>query len=66
MSVKIRVEHLTKIFGKRPKEVLKRLGKNQSKNEIFKETGHTVGVKNASLTVNEGEIFVIMGLSGSG
>jgi len=51
MSVKIRVEHLTKIFGKRPKEVLKRLGKNQSKNEIFKETGHTIGVKNASLTV---------------
>ena len=66
MSVKIRVENLTKIFGRRPKEVLKRLGKNQSKDEIFKETGHTVGVKNASFTVKEGEIFVIMGLSGSG
>ena len=66
MSAKIRVEHLTKIFGKRPKEILKRLAKNQTKNKIFKETGHTVGVSRASFSVNEGEIFVIMGLSGSG
>ena len=66
MSEKIVVKKLTKIFGKRSKEMLKRLAKNQSKNQIFKETGHTVGVKNASFSVNEGEIFVIMGLSGSG
>ncbi|MGB6607959.1 MAG: glycine betaine/L-proline ABC transporter ATP-binding protein [Atribacterota bacterium] len=66
MSAKIRVEHLTKIFGKRPKEILKRLKKNQSKEKIFKETGYTVGVKNVSFVVNEGEFFVIMGLSGSG
>jgi len=66
MSVKIKVENLTKIFGKKPKEILKRLQKKQSKDKIFKETGHTVGVKNASFSVNEGELFVIMGLSGSG
>jgi len=66
MSEKIVVKKLTKIFGKRSKEMLKRLAKNQSKNQIFKETGHTVGVKSASFSVNEGEIFVIMGLSGSG
>ncbi len=66
MSVKIKVENLTKIFGKRPKEILKKLQKKQSKDKIFKETGHTVGVKNASFSVNEGELFVIMGLSGSG
>jgi len=65
-KIKIKVEKLTKIFGKRPKEILKRLAKNQSKNKIFKETGHTVGVSRASFSVNEGEIFVIMGLSGSG
>ena len=65
-KIKIKVEKLTKIFGKRPKEMLKRLAKNQSKNQIFKETGHTVGVSRASFSVNEGEIFVIMGLSGSG
>ena len=66
MSVKIKVEHLTKIFGKKPKEILKRLKDRQSKDKIFKETGHTVGVKDATFSVNEGEIFVIMGLSGSG
>jgi len=66
MSVKIKVDHLTKIFGKRPKEILKKIKNNQSKDKIFKETGHTIGVKDASFTVNEGEIFVIMGLSGSG
>ncbi len=65
-KIKIKVEKLTKIFGKRPKEILKRLKKNQSKEKIFKETGYTVGVKNVSFVVNEGEFFVIMGLSGSG
>ena len=66
MSEKIVVKKLTKIFGKRSKEMLKRLAKNQSKEQIFKETGYTVGVKDASFVVNEGEMFVIMGLSGSG
>jgi len=65
-KIKIKVEKLTKIFGKRPKEILKRLKKNQSKEKIFKETGYTVGVKDVSFVVNEGEFFVIMGLSGSG
>ena len=34
--------------------------------QILKETGCTIAVNNASLSVREGEIFVIMGLSGSG
>ena len=42
--VKIRVEHLTKVFGKKPKEILNRL-KNQSKEKIFPETGGTVELK---------------------
>ena len=66
MHEKIKVKGLTKIFGKKPKDILKKLAKNQSKNQIFKETGHTVGVKDASFDVKEGEIFVVMGLSGSG
>jgi glycine betaine/proline transport system ATP-binding protein len=66
MAVKIKVENLTKVFGRNPKAVLKRLKKGESKGEIFKETGATVGVNNVSFEVNEGEFFVIMGLSGSG
>lgn len=37
-----------------------------SKEDIFKQTGMTIGVQDASFEINEGEIFVIMGLSGSG
>lgn len=37
-----------------------------SKNEILRKTGASVGVYDANFEVNEGEIFVIMGLSGSG
>ncbi len=36
------------------------------KDDIFKQTGMTIGVQDASFDINEGEIFVIMGLSGSG
>ncbi|WP_297077252.1 glycine betaine/L-proline ABC transporter ATP-binding protein [uncultured Enterococcus sp.] len=64
--VKVRVEHLTKIFGKRQQQALELVKQNKSKNEILEKTGATVGVYDANFEVNEGEIFVIMGLSGSG
>ncbi|MHC5246975.1 quaternary amine ABC transporter ATP-binding protein [Enterococcus sp. LJL90] len=63
---KVRVEHLTKIFGKRQQQALTMMKENKSKTEILEKTGATVGVYDASFEVNEGEIFVIMGLSGSG
>ncbi|MCZ1183634.1 glycine betaine/L-proline ABC transporter ATP-binding protein [Bacillus clausii] len=63
---KIRVEGLTKVFGKKPKRALDMLAQGKSKADILKETGHTVGVNQASFEVEDGEIFVIMGLSGSG
>lgn len=63
---KIHVKNLTKVFGSNPKEGVKRLQKGQSKEQILKETGMTVGVKNASFEVKPGEFFVLMGLSGSG
>lgn len=64
--MKIKVENLTKIFGKHPKKVLNMLELGMKRNEIFKKTKHTVGIGNVSFSVEEGEIFVIMGLSGSG
>jgi glycine betaine/proline transport system ATP-binding protein len=63
---KIRVENLTKIFGKTPKKVLAMLEMGMKREEIFKKTGHTVGIGDVSFSVEEGETFVIMGLSGSG
>ncbi|MFN7252705.1 MAG: glycine betaine/L-proline ABC transporter ATP-binding protein [Anaerobacillus sp.] len=63
---KIKVENLTKVFGKKPKKALELLKQNISKDEILNKTGMTVGVNQASFEVENGEIFVIMGLSGSG
>jgi len=65
-AVKVKVENLTKIFGRTPRSVLPQLKKGVSKEKILRETGHTVGIYNVSFEVLEGEIFVIMGLSGSG
>ncbi len=63
---KIKVEGLTKVFGKKPKRALDMLKEGKKKPEILEKTGLTVGVDRASFEVEDGEIFVIMGLSGSG
>jgi len=63
---KIRVENLYKIFGNKPKTALKMLKDGHDKQSVLDETGMTVGVNNASFSIEAGEIFVIMGLSGSG
>ena len=66
MGVKIKIEHLSKIFGKRIKSALAYVEQGKSKQEILKKTGATVGVYDANFEIEAGEIFVIMGLSGSG
>ncbi|UFU00397.1 glycine betaine/L-proline ABC transporter ATP-binding protein [Radiobacillus kanasensis] len=63
---KIKIDHVSKIFGPKPKSVINLVEQGMTKAEILEETGHTVGVYDASMEINEGEIFVIMGLSGSG
>ncbi|MCO8288828.1 glycine betaine/L-proline ABC transporter ATP-binding protein [Tetragenococcus halophilus] len=63
---KVRVEHLTKVFGRRTQQALDLVKEGKSKQEILKETGATVGVHDVSFNVENGEVFVIMGLSGSG
>lgn len=63
---KIKIDRVTKVFGKNTSQALKLVKQEKSKEQILKETNATVGVYEASLTIEEGEIFVIMGLSGSG
>ena len=63
---KLKVKHLTKIFGKRQKQALEMVQQAKSKTEILEKTGATVGVYDVNFEVQTGEIFVIMGLSGSG
>lgn len=65
-TIKLKVQNVTKIFGKNPKKALQLIKEGHSKAEILKKTGCTVGVNQASFEVYAGEIFVVMGLSGSG
>ena len=63
---KITIKDLYLIFGNDKQHALRMLKEKKSKSEILKATGCTVAVKDANLSIREGEIFVIMGLSGSG
>jgi len=66
MNDKIVVKNLYKVFGDSPEQAMHLLSQGVDKAQIFGKTGQTVGVCDASFSIREGEIFVIMGLSGSG
>jgi glycine betaine/proline transport system ATP-binding protein len=56
-----------KIFGPQPRgRAFDLLRSGMSKDEVQAETGHVVGLDDVSFTVHKGEVFVVMGLSGSG
>jgi glycine betaine/proline transport system ATP-binding protein len=54
------------IFGPDPKPALDMLDRGADRDAILEATGSVVGVHDATLAVEEGEICVLMGLSGSG
>jgi len=62
----IEVQHLYKIFGPRPGDVLARVQEGAGKDEILADTGHTIGLHDVNLHIQAAETFVVMGLSGSG
>ncbi len=63
---KIEVENVFKIFGDNPQSVLPRAQTGESKDNILRTTGHTVGLHDITLSMEESKTFVVMGLSGSG
>jgi glycine betaine/proline transport system ATP-binding protein len=63
---KIEIKNIYKIFGNNPDSVMDMVKNGSTKDEVLEHTGHTVGLDNVSLNIEEGETFVCMGLSGSG
>ncbi|MCJ8168264.1 quaternary amine ABC transporter ATP-binding protein [Atopomonas sediminilitoris] len=63
---KIEVKGIYKLFGKQPQKWLAAAQSGMSKEALLKESGHTLGLRDISLNIEEGSIHVIMGLSGSG
>jgi glycine betaine/proline transport system ATP-binding protein len=59
-------ENVDVIFGRSPQQALGLLDQGEGRDAIQEKTGSLVAVHDASLFVNEGEILVLMGLSGSG
>lgn len=62
----IEIRNIFKIFGPDPQSVLELAKSGSDKDEILAKTGHTVGLHDVSLSIEQGETFVVMGLSGSG
>src|SRR5947199_4076519 len=62
----VRVDHVSKAFGRRAEHALALRRAGESKAALEQETGATIGVFDASFEVRRGEIFVVIGLSGSG
>ena len=62
----IRVNSVWKVFGSAPEKVLDPQYADKDKTYFQTELGNVIGLQDVSFEVNQGETFVIMGLSGSG
>ena len=61
------LDEVYKIFGPQPRgRAFDLVRSGMGKNRVQAETGHVIGLDNVSFSVKKGEIFVVMGLSGSG
>ncbi len=66
MSVAVRFDKVSIVFGNQPERALPLMDAGQSRAEIQEATRQILGVHDCSLEVERGEILVLMGLSGSG
>ena len=64
MSEAVIFSHVDIVFGPDAPKALALLDAGKSRDEILSQTNHVIGVADADLTVETGEIFVMMGLSG--
>lgn len=65
-DIVLKVQNLYKLYGQNKTAARDMLKKGLEKDQIFKKTGVTVAINNASFEVERGKIYVLIGLSGSG
>lgn len=63
---KIEIKNIFKVFGPKPTASMDAVRAGIGKDELLTKNGHVLGLRDISLTIEEGSIYVIMGLSGSG
>lgn len=66
MTVAVDFKDVDIVFGEEQRRALDMIDRGASREEILAETGSVLGCAGANLTVETGEICVLMGLSGSG
>ncbi|HWP79576.1 MAG TPA: betaine/proline/choline family ABC transporter ATP-binding protein [Candidatus Acidoferrum sp.] len=66
VSYTLEAEHVTKIFGHNKAAAARMMEAGAAKDEVHAKTGAAVALWDVSFQVKKGEIFVIIGLSGSG
>ncbi|WP_127900878.1 choline ABC transporter ATP-binding protein [Solirhodobacter olei] len=62
----VEFDNVSIVFGDKPKSALPLMDEMKTRSEVQQATDQVLGVHNCSLTVDTGEILVLMGLSGSG
>src|SRR5258708_26036078 len=62
----VRFEQVDVVFGQNATQAVALMDKGEGRDVILDKTGSLVAVHDANVFVNEGEILVLMGLSGSG
>ena len=66
MNTKVVIRNLYKIFGADPQAALAHVLAGTGKVELLEQHQHVLGLRDINVDMAEGEITVIMGLSGSG
>jgi glycine betaine/proline transport system ATP-binding protein len=62
----IQAKNVSKLYGINRAEAIKMMKEGSNKDDVQKKTGVTVALWDVNLNIRRGEIFVIIGLSGSG
>jgi glycine betaine/proline transport system ATP-binding protein len=66
MTIAVDFQNVDIVFGEEQRRSLEMIDRGASRDEILAATGSVLGCAGANLTVETGEICVLMGLSGSG